>query len=34
MFAWNPIFLVVATGAGSGFKIDNELLIGDLLNNK
>jgi len=34
MSAWNPIFLVVAAGAGSGFKINDELLIVDLLNNK
>ena len=34
MSTWNLIFLVVATGAGSGFKINNEFLIVDLLNNE
>ena len=34
MSAWNVIFLVVAAGAGLGFKINDQLLIVDLLNKK
>ena len=34
MTAWNSVFLVVPACAGSGFKINDELLIVYLLDNK